>query len=44
MSAAITTIMLIACGLAALLFITALAIGWWSTTARSKSQRPSKQK
>lgn len=40
MNDALTTIMLIACGLAALLFVTALAIGWWSTTARSKSRRP----
>lgn len=39
MNAALITILLIACGLAALLFITALVIGWWSTTARSKSRR-----
>jgi hypothetical protein len=37
---AVTTIMLIACALAATLFITALVVGWWSTTARSKSRRP----
>jgi hypothetical protein len=34
----ITTILLIACALAATLFITALTIGWWSTTARHKTK------
>lgn len=34
----ITTILLIACALAATLFIIALFVGWWSTTARHKTK------
>lgn len=34
----IMTILLIACALAATLFITALVVGWWSTTARHKTK------
>lgn len=37
---AVTTVLLITCALAATLLITALVIGWWSTTPRGKSRRP----
>lgn len=40
MTDVLTLIMLTACAVVALLLIVALAVGFWSTTARHKTRRP----